>query len=93
MKNISTFDEFKHAVIKEVSSQRFMVYDAIFKACARIGDIFDTATISPSIGLNTELYLSWLDQEYKQRFEEHKHDPQYTQSLLKEAANKIRTIL
>ena len=100
MKAISNFDEFKHAVINEVNSTSSFVPRSAFGGvlgliCTPIASMLNShgAAISPSIGLNSAIYFDCLEKDYKQRYEEHKKDNQYVQSLITEAANKLRTIL
>lgn len=95
MKNISTFEEFETVVIKAAKGDGHWVVaqGGVLGGVINpvIGAFFDFA-MSPSINLNTEMYLNYLEKEYKERFEKNKHDSQYIQSLIKEAINKIQTL-
>lgn len=95
MKNISSYEDFEVAVLKEVFCD---IYSTAIQ-CAFLGDVVSDlfgelaeAAISPSVNLNTEMYLNYLEKEYKERFEKNKHDSRYVQSLINEAINKIRTL-
>lgn len=107
MKQISTFEEFEAAVINEAKTPPNMVAGSggalvggmMGAAMVPVGPlggagIFTALTLGNlSINLNNQTYLNYLETEYKQRFEENKHDSQYIQSLIKEAVNKIRTLV